>query len=258
MAYLMEAAAERNVRVVVLDRPNPINGASVEGPLLDETQQGFTGYLSMPIRHGLTLGELAQVFNAEGGIGVELEVVAMDGWRRRFWYDETGLLWINPSSNLRSVGQATLYPGIGSIEGTNLSVGRGTDTPFEQFGAPWIDGRGLAAALNARGLEGVRFYPVEFSPTGGTHAGERCEGVKITVTNRNTLRPVRLGLEIASALFRLYPTDFDLDRALRLLGSQETLARVKAGDDPSEISAGWAAGERQWRERIAPYLLYEP
>lgn len=258
MAYVMEAAAERNVKVVVLDRPNPINGDTVEGPLLDEAQQGFTGYISMPIRHGLTLGELAQVFKAERGIGVDLEVVPMEGWRRRFWYDETGLLWLNPSPNLRSVGQASLYPGIGSIEGTNLSVGRGTDTPFEQFGAPWIDGGDLAAALGARGLDGVRFYPVEFTPESSTYAGELCEGVRITVTNRDALRPVRVGLEIASALYRLYPTEFDLDGATRLLGSQQTLDRVEAGDDPSDIAAGWVDGEREWRERVAPYLLYDP
>ena len=258
MAYMMEAAAKRNVTVMVLDRPNPINGDTVEGPLLDEANQGFTGYLSMPIRHGVTLGELAQVFKAERGIGVDLEVVPMAGWRRRFWYDETGLLWVNPSPNLRSVGQAGLYPGIGSIEGTNLSVGRGTDSPFEHLGAPWINGRDLAAALNARGLDGVRFYPVEFTPESSTYASEMCEGVRITVTNRNAFRPVRVGLEIASALHRLYPTVFDLDGATQLLGSQQTLDRVEAGDDPSEIAAGWANGEREWRERVAPYLLYEP
>ena len=258
MAYMMEAAAKRNVTVMVLDRPNPINGDTVEGPLLDEANQGFTGYLSMPIRHGVTLGELAQVFKAERGIGVDLEVVPMAGWRRRFWYDETGLLWVNPSPNLRSVGQAGLYPGVGSIEGTNLSVGRGTDSPFEHLGAPWINGRDLAAALNARGLDGVRFYPVEFTPESSTYASEMCEGVRITVTNRNAFRPVRVGLEIASALHRLYPTVFDLDGATQLLGSQQTLDRVEAGDDPSEIAAGWANGEREWRERVAPYLLYEP
>jgi len=258
MAYVMEVAAQRNVGVVVLDRPNPINGNAVEGPLLDEAQRGFTGYLSMPVRHGLTLGELAQVFKAERGINVNLEVVPMDGWRRRFWYDETGLLWLNPSPNLRSVGQAGLYPGLGSIERTNLSVGRGTDTPFEQFGAPWIEGDDLASTLNARGLDGVRFYPVEFTPQSSTYAGEMCKGVRITVTNRDVLRPVRVGLEIASALHRLYPAEFDLDGVVRLLGSQQTVDRLKAGDDPAEIAASWADGEREWRERVAPYLLYGP
>ena len=258
MAYVMEAAADRRVKVVVLDRPNPINGVAVEGPLLDDDQHGFTGYLSMPIRHGLTLGEMALVFNAERGLGVDLEVVPMEDWRRRFWYDETGLLWLNPSPNLRSVGQAALYPGIGSIEGTNLSVGRGTDTPFEHLGAPWIDGGELAAALNARGLDGVRFYPVEFTPASSNYAGELCEGVHITVTNRDALRPVRIGLEFASALYRLYPTDFNLERAVRLIGLRETIERIKAGDDPSEIAANWADGELAWRERVAAHLLYEP
>ena len=182
----------------------------------------------------------------------------MEGWRRRFWYDETGLLWLNPSPNLRSVGQAGLYPGLGSIERTNLSVGRGTDTPFEQFGAPWIEGDDLASTLNARGLDGVRFYPVEFTPQSSTYAGEMCKGVRITVTNRDVLRPVRVGLEIASALHRLYPAEFDLDGVVRLLGSQQTVDRLKAGDDPAEIAASWADGEREWRERVAPYLLYGP
>ena len=258
MAYVLEAAAERDIRVVVLDRPNPITGIAVEGPLLDEDQRGFTGYLSMPTRHGLTLGEMARVFNAERGLGVDLEVVAMEGWRRRMWYDETGLFWFNPSPNLRSVGQTVLYPGIGSIEGTNLSVGRGTDTPFEHLGAPWIDGGALATSLNARGLDGVQFYPVQFTPESSTYAGEVCRGVRITVTNREMLRPVRVGLEIAAALYRLHPTAFDLDSALRLLGSRETIERIRAGDDPSDISTDWVAGERDWSRRIAPYLLYEP
>ena len=258
MAYVMEAAAARSLRVVVLDRPNPINGIAVEGPLLDDSTRGFTGYLSMPVRHGLTMGELARLFNAEGNISVDLHVVPMQGWRRWQWYDETGLTWINPSPNLRSVTQATLYPGIGAIEGANLSVGRGTDTPFEQVGAPWIDGRQLAAALANRGLAGVRFYPVEFTPTTSDYAGERCQGVRMTVTNRDALRPVRLGLEIAAALHRLYPAEFDLDGAGRLLGSRDVVDRLRAGHDPSAIAAIWADGERVWRDRVAPYLLYEP
>lgn len=258
LGYMMEAAAERNIKVVVLDRPNPINGVSVEGPLLDDTLHGFTGYLSMPIRHGLTLGELAQVFNAERDIGVELEVVLMEGWRRRLWYDETDLLWVNPSPNLRSVTQATLYPGVGSIENTNLSVGRGTDGPFESVGAPWIDGTRLAGTLNARHLDGVRFYPIEFTPDRDRYAGELCFGVGITVIDRDVIRPVRVGVEIATALFRLYPNEFDLDSAARLVGSRATIQRIQLGVDPADIALDWTAGERQWRERIAPHLLYEP
>ena len=259
MAYAMEAAARRQIRVLVLDRPNPITGEAVEGPLLDDTPEvrGFTGYFSMPVRHGVTLGELARIFNEEGRIGANLDVVAMRGWRRDAWYDATGLMWVNPSPNLRSLNQAALYPGVGAIEGTNLSVGRGTDTPFEQLGAPWIDGARLAEALNVRSLPGVRVYPVSFTPTSSRYAGEVCEGVSLIVTNRNQLRPVRLGVEIAAALLRLYPEQFDLEEAVRLLGSRETVRRIRAGDDPAAIAAEWERGEAWWRALREPYLLYE-
>ena len=257
MAYVMEAAADQGLRVVVLDRPNPVNGVAVEGPALDDGVQGFTGYHSMPVRHGLTLGELARVFNDEREIRVELDVVAMEGWRRGLWFDETGVTWVSPSPNLRTVGQAALYPGIGAIEATNVSVGRGTDTPFEQIGAPWVDGVGLSRFLNDRGLPGVRFYPVEFRPTSSAFARELCRGVHVIVTNRDALRPVRVGLEIAAALYRLHPSVFDLDGAVRLLGSQDALDRIKAGDDPADIAASWSQGEREWRSRVAPFLLYE-
>ena len=257
MAYLMESAAENGIKVMVLDRPNPINGVEIEGPLLDRSAFGFTGYLPMPVRHGLTLGELARLFNAEREIGVELEVVQMQGWSRGMWFDETGLPWVNPSPNLRTVGQTALYPGVGSIEGTNLSVGRGTDTPFERVGAPWVDGVALAATLNTRRLAGVRFYPVEFTPSSSRYSGEACHGIHMTVTNRSVLRPVRVGLEIAAALYQLHPETFDLDAAARLLGSREALERIKAGDDPAEVAASWTEGERAWWVRAAPHLLYE-
>ena len=256
LAYVLEAAAERGVRVVVLDRPNPIGGAAVEGPLLDADQTGFTGYLPMPVRHGMTLGELARLFNAEREIGVELEVVPLRGWRRDLWFDETGLTWVNPSPNLRSVTQAALYPGIGAIEGANLSVGRGTDTPFERLGAPWVDGAALAERLNARRLRGVRAYPVTFIPAAGPYAGELCRGIHLIVTDRDALRPVGLGVEIAAALHQRHAGRFEIDRTLRLLGSRETLQRIKDGDDPAAVAASWAAGEQAWRARRAPYLLY--
>jgi len=258
MAYVMEAAADQGLRVVVLDRPNPVNGVAVEGPALDDSVQGFTGYHSMPVRHGLTLGELARVFNDEREIRVELDVVAMEGWRRGLWFDETGVTWVSPSPNLRTVGQAVLYPGIGAIEGTNVSVGRGTDTPFEQIGAPWVDGVGLSRFLNDRGLPGVRFYPVEFRPTSSAFAQELCRGVHVIITNRDALRPVRVGLEIAAALHQLHPSVFDLDAAVRLLGSRDAIDRIKAGDDPADIAESWLQGEREWRSRVAPFLLYEP
>jgi len=258
MAYVVEAAAERGLEVVVLDRPNPIGGIEIEGPALDETFAGFTGYLpAMPIRHGMTLGELARLFNDVAGIGAELTVVAMRGWRRDAWFDETGLAWINPSPNMRNLYQATLYPGIGAFEQTNISVGRGTDTPFEHVGAPWIDGRALAVALNARGLPGVRFYPVRFMPSSSRFAGEPCQGVFIVVTDREAVRPVRVGLEIAAALEGLHGDVFDLEAAGRLFGSAEGLRRIAAGEAPAAVAASWAAAERAWRALRAKYLLYE-
>ena len=259
MAYVMEEAAARDIAVVVLDRPNPITGVSVEGPLLDGTDDtgGFTGYFPMPVRHGLTLGELARLFNAEKAIAVELDVVPMQGWRRSAWFDETGIAWVDPSPNLRSVTQATLYPGVGAIEQTNVSVGRGTDAPFERVGAPWIDGVALARAVNTRGIDGVRVYPVSFTPTTSRYAAERCEGIALLVTARDRLRPVRLGVEIAAALHRLYPDRFDVDAAVRLVGSRDVIRRIRAGDDPAAIAADWAEGEAEWLELREPYLLYE-
>jgi uncharacterized protein YbbC (DUF1343 family) len=256
MAYVMEEAAARGLAVVVLDRPNPIDGFQIEGPMLDKEQLGFTGYLSMPIRHGLTLGELARLFNGENKIGANLTVVPLRNWRRDDWFDGTGLPWINPSPNMRNLLQATLYPGIGAFESTNLSVGRGTDTPFEQIGAPWIDGVTLADTLNARRLPGIRFYPVRFTPTASKYAGEECQGVFMVVTDRLALRPVRVGVEIASAVHKLFGTKFDLEAAERLFGSKEGLARLRAGDDPASIASSWAAGEARWRLLRNQYLLY--
>ncbi len=256
MAYVMEEARKHNLAVVVLDRPNPIGGVQIEGPLLDSGDFGFTGYLAMPIRHSLTLGELAKLFNGENKIGAELTVVAMRNWERGRWFDETGLPWINPSPNMRNLIQATVYPGMGAIEGTNISVGRGTDTPFEQVGAPWIDGVQLADALNGRGIAGVRFYPVRFTPISSKYANEACQGVFMIVTDRASLRPVRLGLEVAAALNKLYGAKFELESAQRLFGSKDTLTRVRAGEDPAAIAATWGAGEARWRLRRAGYLLY--
>ena len=257
MAYVMEEAAKRQIRVVVLDRPNPIGGWQIEGPALDESAKAFTGYItSMPTRHGMTLGELARLFNAEGRINCDLEVVAMRHWTRDRWFDELGIEWINPSPNMRNLLQATLYPGIGSIEYGNLSVGRGTDTPFEHIGAPWIDGRRLAAHLNARRLPGVRVYPEFFTPTSSRFAGERCEGVFFVITDREALEPVRLGLEVASALFTLHPGKFDPGRTAILVGSAEALERVRLGEDPAHVAASWSRAESRWRTLRAKYLLY--
>ena len=255
MAYVMEEAAKRGIAVVVLDRPNPIGGWQIEGPKLD--QAAFTGYLpAMPVRHGLTMGELARLFNVEGGINAKLDVVPMANWRRSAWFDDTGLEWVNPSPNMRNLVEATLYPGIGMLEYGNLSVGRGTDTPFEQIGAPWIDGRALAAALNARNIPGVRIYPVRFTPASSNYAGESCQGIFFVVTDREALRPVRLGLEVAAALVRLHGDRYELAKTALLLGSSEEVAAIGAGGDPAAIAAKWAADEARWRMLRAKYLLY--
>jgi uncharacterized protein YbbC (DUF1343 family) len=243
--------------VFVLDRPNPIGGVQIEGPPLDQTAVGFTGYLlQMPIRPGMTLGELGRLFNEEKKIGADLTVIGMRNWRRDAWYDETGLTWINPSPNMRTMYAATLYPGIGAFESTNLSVGRGTDTPFEHIGAPWIDGQRLADALNERQLPGIRFYPVAFTPTASKFAKEECQGVFMVITDRDAVRPVRVGVEIASALIKLFPGQLTIDVAARLFGSTANIARLKAGDDPAAIAASWAGAEARWRLLRAKYLLY--
>ena len=257
MAYVMEEAAKRKISVVLLDRVNPVNGVDIEGPALDKAAVGFTGYFpAMPIRHGMTLGELAKLFNAENKIGADLTVVPLKNWRRDQWFDMTGLPWINPSPNMRNLLQATVYPGVGAIEGTNISVGRGTDTPFEQLGAPWIDGVKLAEALNARKIPGISFYPVRFTPTSSKYANEECQGVFLVITDRLALRPVRLGAEVASAISRLHGAQFQLEAAERLFGSKEGLARIRAGEDPAAVTNAWSAAEARWRLLRAKYLLY--
>lgn len=255
MAYVMEEAAKRKIRVVVLDRVNPIGGAAVEGPTIDETELSFTAYMPMPIRHGLTMGELASVFNAERKIGADLTVVKLEHWTRDAWFDEAGLPWINPSPNMRNLVAASLYTGVGAIEASNISVGRGTDTPFEQIGAPWIDGVALAAELNGRAIPGVRFYPLRFTPTASRYAKESCGGVFIVVTDRARLRPVRLGIELAVALFRLYPQSFNVDQVGRLFGA-DTVRRIRSGQTAAEIAASWGRAEARWRLLRAPHLLY--
>jgi len=254
---VLEEAAKRRIAVVVLDRPNPIDGFDVEGPYQDATAIGFTGYLPMPIRHGMTIGELARLFNGENQIGADLTVVAMKNWRRDDWFDATGIAWANPSPNMRNMVAATVYPGIGAIEGTNVSVGRGTDTPFEQLGAPWIDAIPFAAALNAAGLAGVRFYPVSFTPAAGAKlGGQACHGVFIIVTDRERLKPMRVGVQIAATLTKMYGAQFKLEDAGPLLGSKATIARIRAGEDVAAIAASWAQDEAAWRLLRAKYLLY--
>ncbi len=261
LGYFLEAAARFHKPLIVLDRPNPIGGAFVQGPVADAGREGFTSYSQSPIRHGMTVGELASMWNSERNLHADLKVVRMEGWLRGDWFDSTGLAWINPSPNMRSLTAATLYPGIGMIETTNISVGRGTDTPFEIVGAPWIKPDSeqpavLARELNGRLIEGVRFVPVTFTPNASNYANLRCGGVNILVTDRNALDGPELGLEIAATLHRLYPTAFQLDSLDALMRSKVSAAAVDAGSDPRRIAAGWADDIQKFEAVRTRYLLY--
>jgi uncharacterized protein YbbC (DUF1343 family)/CubicO group peptidase (beta-lactamase class C family) len=257
LGYLLEEAAKTKLPLFVLDRPNPIGGIEVEGPIADTDKLSFTSYHTIPTRHGLTIGELAQLFNKQRNIGADLRVIKMEGWRRSMWFDETNLTWINPSPNMRSLTEATLYPGVGLLETTNVSVGRGTDTPFEIVGAPWIQGDKLAEYLNQRGVSGVRFVPLRFTPRASVFKDQECGGVNIIVTDRAAFRPLLAGIEMALALRKLYPNDWKVDSYLRLLVNADTLARVKRGESAREIVASWSAGLEQFRKAREEILLYD-
>jgi uncharacterized protein YbbC (DUF1343 family)/CubicO group peptidase (beta-lactamase class C family) len=257
LGYVMEEAAKVKLPVIVLDRPNPINGVEVEGPLADADKFSFTSYHSIPVRHGMTTGELAQLFNDERKIGADVRVIKTENWRRAMWFDATGLEWINPSPNMRSLTEATLYPGVGLLETTNVSVGRGTDTPFEVLGAPWMDGQKLAGYLNARHIPGVRFVPLRFTPKTSVFKNEECRGVNIIVTDRTRLQSVTMGIEIAVALHQLYPAEWKVDSYLRLLANADTLERLKRGDPAEAIVRSWAASLEQFRRARARALLYD-
>jgi uncharacterized protein YbbC (DUF1343 family) len=257
MGYAMRAAAKHKLRFVVLDRPNPINGVDVQGPVLDAGSESFVGCHTLPVRHGMTAGELATMFNAEWKLGLDLHVVKMENWNRRDFFDATSLRWVNPSPNMRSLTQAVLYPGIGLLETTNLSVGRGTDTPFEVVGAPWIDGVKLATALNAAGLPGVRFVPIEFTPTASRFKGRKCGGVNVVITNRGTFHPLRTGIEFARQLRLLYPRDWETKNFNRLLSDRATYNDVLAGKTVRQIRAGYGEELEVFRTRRAKFLIYK-
>jgi len=256
LGYFLEAAAQAGIDVIVLDRPDPINGSFVQGPVSDAGRESFTNYWNVPVRHGMTLGELAKMFNAERKIDANLTVIAMKGWQRGDWFDSTGLAWVNPSPNLRSVTEAALYPGVGLVEGTNVSVGRGTDSPFELLGAPWMKGRELAAYLNARGISGVRFVPVTFTPTSSNYTNQKCEGVNLVLTERNALDAPELGVELASALRKLYPADFKMDRMIELLVNQSAFDGLLSGKDPRRIAQDWQEDLDRFEEIRKKYLIY--
>jgi uncharacterized protein YbbC (DUF1343 family)/CubicO group peptidase (beta-lactamase class C family) len=254
---VMEEAAKLKKSVYVLDRPNPINGVDVEGSLADEDKLSFIAAHTIPVRYGLTIGELGLMMNSERKIGANLKIIKMENWSRNQWFDETSQVWINPSPNMRSLTQATLYPGIGLLETTNLSVGRGTDTPFEIVGAPWIDGQKLAKYLNERKIAGVRFVPVKFKPISSVFKDENCNGVNIIITNRQQFKSVRTGLEIAIALRKLFPNEWQTERYNRLLVNAEIYEMVKRGDEPEIIERTWQKNLDDFRRRRAQFLLYK-
>jgi uncharacterized protein YbbC (DUF1343 family)/CubicO group peptidase (beta-lactamase class C family) len=257
LGYFLEAAAKAGIRIVVLDRPDPITGSFVQGPVSDPGHETFVNYFPLPVRHGMTMGELAQMFNTERGINAKLTVVPLQGWMRGDWYDSTSLAWINPSPNLRSLTEAALYPGVGMVEGTNISVGRGTDTPFELLGAPWIKARDLAPYLNARQISGVRFVPVSFTPSASNYAGTLCHGVNILLTGRNSLDAPELGIELASALHKLYPQQYHMERLIELLRNQAADDAISRGEDPRRIAQDWQDSLAKFGQTRSKYLIYK-
>ncbi len=263
LGYLLEEAAPRHLRVIVLDRPNPLGGEIIEGPLLDEGRTSFVGYHCVPVRHGMTLGELARLVKAERSLDLDLTVIPAEGWRRSMLWDDTFLRWNNPSPNLRSPLAALLYPGVGMLELTNLSVGRGTDSPFERVGAPWIHGPDLAREIEAAGIPGLTVRADTFTPTSGPHAQKTCGGLRFSVHSPRSFTPLRLGIALALALRKLYPAAWESTQFDTLLAHRATAAAVLGGGHPPaggdksrEIAASWSPDEEAFRARRAPFLLY--
>ena len=258
MAYAMEAAARADIPYYVLDRPNPITGTHVEGPLLDPANRSFVGYFPLPLRHGMTMGELARLFNAENHIGARLNVVEMKDWQRGDWFDSTNLPWVNPSPNMRSLNAALLYPGLAMLEyATNYSVGRGTDAPFEQVGAAFIRGPELAAWLDKRFIPGVRVYPTRFTPASSNLAGQSIEGLRFVITHREAFDSARLGIELAAALLKLYPGQIGLSACRRLIGSDALIRGLESGEDPRALVERHSVEVQTFLPLRAKYLIYK-
>ncbi len=256
MAYSMEAAAHHHIAFYVLDRPDPLGGEAVEGPMLDADKLSFVGYFPMPVRMGMTLGEMAKMFNAENHVGCDLHVIAMKNWARRQWFEETGLPWMPPSLNLRTLDAAVLYPGLEILQNANISVGRGTDTPFQLFGAPWIHATDLADALNLRYVSGVRFVPTRFTPSAGQYKGQLCEGAALVITDRASLHSMLMGFEIAATLAKLYPELFHVEQLMVLTGNSAAIKRLQQGDSPTRIFSDEDPALEAFRTMRSKYLIY--
>jgi len=252
----MKAAAEHKKGFVVLDRPNPIGGQTVTGPMLDQGQEAFVAFHSMPVRHGMTIGELAKMFRDELKLDLDLTVIPCEGWNRQMTWDQTGLTWINPSPNMRSLTQALLYPGVGLIESTNVSVGRGTDTPFQIVGDPWISGTDLARELDRAELPGVVFVPVEFTPESSKHANVLCHGIELIITDRNRFESVATGLAIAKALRKLYPDNWETKNLNTLLRNQVIRDAVLDGSLDPRFDPRLRVGLFEFQQRRQKYLIY--
>jgi uncharacterized protein YbbC (DUF1343 family) len=257
MGYSMEEAAKHHLSFFVLDRPNILGGEIIEGPVLDVDKTSFVAYFPMPVRFAMTVGELAEMFNAENRIGVDLHVIKMRDWRRNETFDQTGLAWVAPSPNLRTLRAAFLYPGIEILQAGGVSVGRGTDAPFEQFGAPWIHAETLVAELDGQEIPGVSFTPTQFTPTDGLYMGQACGAVSLRVTDQASFRSMLMGLQIIEALGHLYPQNFELAKTIELLGSLSTVEQLERGERPRAIIAGWAPQLDDFRRVRRKYLLYQ-
>jgi uncharacterized protein YbbC (DUF1343 family) len=257
MAYCMEEAAKRNIAFYVLDRPNPLNGDVVEGPMLDPEKTSFVAYYPLPVRYALTIGELAQFLNTENHINAQLHVIPMKNWHRNYFFESTGLKWIPPSPNLRTLKGSLLYPGLEILQNAGVSVGRGTEAPFEEFGAPWINGEEVATALNARHLPGLRFAAQPFVPVVGLYSGQRCGGVAVRITDRQAVRSMRTGIEIATVLKKLYPTNLDPEKLLLLTGNAGTIHLLQDNASPDQIVASWSTDLSTFDALRRKYLLYK-
>ncbi|HLK05582.1 MAG TPA: DUF1343 domain-containing protein [Candidatus Acidoferrum sp.] len=257
MGYCMEAAAKKGIAFYVLDRPNPIGGEIVEGPMLDDDKRDFVAYFPLPVRYGLTIGELAQLYNAENKIGAELHVIQMKNWHRNYFFESTGIRWVPPSPNLRTTKGAILYPGLEILQNAGISVGRGTEAPFEIFGAPWMNGEDVASALNAKHLPGLKFVAQLLIPVSGLYAGQRCGGVSIKIGEKSAVRSMRMGLEIAGVLKKLYPDKVDLAKTITLLGNAATVQMLQDGVPPEKIVADWKDDLAAYEKTRRKYILYK-